>query len=86
METMGLLGEQSAQMVERMRFGVLRAGTNVVYANGRFELAYVYNFGGIRDTVENGFKNGVTEISGRIAGVRKLVKRGIDDTLKALGL
>ena len=59
---------------------------NVVYANGRFELAYVYNFGSIRDTVENGFKNGVTEISGRIAGVRKLVKRGIDDTLKALGL
>lgn len=34
METMGLLGEQSAQMVERMRFGILRAGTNVVYANG----------------------------------------------------
>ena len=34
METMGLLGEQSAQMVERMRFGVLKAGTNVLYANG----------------------------------------------------
>ncbi len=34
METMGLLGEQSAQMVERMRFGIIKAGTNVVYANG----------------------------------------------------
>lgn len=34
METMGLLGEQSAQMVERMRFGIVKAGTNVAYANG----------------------------------------------------
>ena len=33
-ETITLLGEQAAQMIERMRFGVLRAGTNVVYANG----------------------------------------------------
>lgn len=33
-ESIELLGEQAAQMVERMRFGVLRAGTNVVYANG----------------------------------------------------
>lgn len=34
METMGLLGEQSAQMIERMRFGIIKAGTNVAYANG----------------------------------------------------
>lgn len=34
METMGLLGEQSAQMIERMRFGILKAGTNLVFANG----------------------------------------------------
>ncbi len=33
-ETVALLGEQAAQMVEKMRFGVLKAGTNVVYANG----------------------------------------------------
>ena len=33
-ETVGLLGEQAAQMVEKMRFGVLKAGTNVIYANG----------------------------------------------------
>lgn len=33
-ESIELLGEQSAQMIERMRFGVLKAGTNVVYANG----------------------------------------------------
>ena len=33
-ETVALLGEQAAQMVERMRFGILRAGTNVMYANG----------------------------------------------------
>ena len=33
-ESIDLLGEQAAQMVERMRYGQLRAGTNVVYANG----------------------------------------------------
>jgi N4-gp56 family major capsid protein len=33
-EAVALLGEQAAQMIERMRFGVLRAGTNVLYANG----------------------------------------------------
>lgn len=33
-EAIELLGEQAAQMVERMRFGVLKSGTNVVYANG----------------------------------------------------
>lgn len=33
-EAVTVLGEQAAQMIERMRFGVLRAGTNVLYANG----------------------------------------------------
>ncbi|MET3135213.1 N4-gp56 family major capsid protein [Oxalobacteraceae bacterium GrIS 1.11] len=33
-EAIDLLGEQAAQMIERMRYGILRAGTNVVYANG----------------------------------------------------
>lgn len=33
-EAVKLLGEQAAQMVEKMRFGVLKAGTNVLYANG----------------------------------------------------
>lgn len=33
-ESIELLGEQAAQMIERMRYGVLRAGTNVVYGNG----------------------------------------------------
>lgn len=33
-EAIDLLGEQAAQMIERMRYGVLRAGTNVVYSNG----------------------------------------------------
>ena len=33
-EAVNLLGEQAAQMIERMRFGVLVAGTNVLYANG----------------------------------------------------
>jgi N4-gp56 family major capsid protein len=33
-EAIELLGEQAAQMIERMRYGILRAGTNVVYANG----------------------------------------------------
>jgi N4-gp56 family major capsid protein len=33
-EAIELLGEQAAQMIERMRYGILRAGTNVVYGNG----------------------------------------------------
>lgn len=33
-EAMILLGEQASQMIEKMRFGVLKAGTNVIYANG----------------------------------------------------
>lgn len=33
-EAIELLGEQAAQMIEKMRFGKLVAGTNVVYANG----------------------------------------------------
>lgn len=33
-EAVNLLGEQAAQMIEKMRFGVLKAGTNVQYANG----------------------------------------------------
>lgn len=38
-EAIDLLGEQAAQMIERMRYGVLRAGTNVVYANGASRVA-----------------------------------------------
>ncbi len=33
-EAVAVLGEQAAQMIEKMRFGVLKAGTNVLYANG----------------------------------------------------
>lgn len=33
-EAIKVLGEQAAQMIEKMRFGVLKAGTNVIYANG----------------------------------------------------
>lgn len=33
-EAVSLLGEQAAQMIEKMRFGVLKAGTSVLYANG----------------------------------------------------
>ena len=33
-EAVTLLGEQAAQMIEKMRFGVLKAGTSVLYANG----------------------------------------------------
>jgi len=38
-ESIELLGEQAAQMIERMRYGILRAGTNVVYANGAARVA-----------------------------------------------
>ncbi|MCA0189015.1 MAG: N4-gp56 family major capsid protein, partial [Proteobacteria bacterium] len=33
-ETVTLLGEQAAQVVERVRYGTLRAGVNVLLANG----------------------------------------------------
>lgn len=33
-EAIDVLSEQAAQMIEKMRFGVLKAGTNVVFANG----------------------------------------------------
>lgn len=33
-EVVGMLGEQAAQQIENMRFGVLKATTNLVYANG----------------------------------------------------
>lgn len=33
-ESTNLLGEQAAQLIEKMRFGVLKAGTNVLFANG----------------------------------------------------
>lgn len=33
-EAIAVLGEQAAQMIEKMRFGVLKAGTNVIYNNG----------------------------------------------------
>lgn len=33
-ESVTLLGEQAAQMIEKMRYGVVKAGTNVLFANG----------------------------------------------------
>lgn len=33
-EAVSLLGEQAAQQMEKMRFGVVKAGTNVIYGNG----------------------------------------------------
>lgn len=33
-ETMGLCGEQAANTIETLRFGVIKAGTNVLFANG----------------------------------------------------
>ena len=33
-ENMGVLGEQAAQMMEIMRYGILKGGSNVIYANG----------------------------------------------------
>ncbi len=33
-EAVALLGEQAAQVIEKMRYGIVKAGTNVLYANG----------------------------------------------------
>jgi len=38
-ESIDLLGEQAAQMIEIVRFGVLKAGTNVCYSNGASRVA-----------------------------------------------
>lgn len=40
-EAIDLLAEQAAQMIEKMRFGVMKAGTNVVFANGAQRSAVV---------------------------------------------
>ena len=55
-------------------------------SNSEAELAYVYNFGSIRTTVENSFKNNVSDISGQITRINKVVRKSISDTLKALNL
>lgn len=34
MEAVEILAEQSAQMIENVRYGIIKAGTNVFYANG----------------------------------------------------
>lgn len=59
---------------------------DMVYKNGRFELAYVYNFGGLRSTVETAFKTGVSDISGQVGRSKKLINRGIEDAIKGLKL
>lgn len=33
-EAQGVLGEQAGQMIETVRYGIIKAGTNVYYANG----------------------------------------------------
>jgi N4-gp56 family major capsid protein len=33
-EAVGVLGEQAAEMIETVRFNILKAGTNIYYANG----------------------------------------------------
>lgn len=40
-EALEVLGEQAAVLVEKMRFGKLKAGTNVMYANGATRAAVV---------------------------------------------
>lgn len=39
MEATAVLGEQAAQMIETVRYNVLKAGTNVFYANGASRVA-----------------------------------------------
>lgn len=59
---------------------------DLVYKNGKFELAYVYNFGGVRSTVESAFKTGISDISGQVTRSKKLINRGIEDAIKGLKL
>lgn len=40
-EAQTILGEQAGQMIERIRWGVIKAGTNVVYGNGVADRASV---------------------------------------------
>jgi N4-gp56 family major capsid protein len=42
-ETVDLLGEQAAQMIETMRFGIIKAGTTVFFASGVANRAAVVN-------------------------------------------
>ena len=43
-EAVILLGEQAAQMIEKMRFGQVKAGTNVIYATGASRVEVVNPF------------------------------------------
>lgn len=59
---------------------------NIVYANGRLEPVYVYDFGSLRTTVQNVFKSGSTDISNQISKMGKIIKADIKQTLKKFGL
>lgn len=59
---------------------------DIVYKNGRFDLAYVYNFGSVRSTVESAFKAGRSDISSEITRAKKIINKDIDTTLSGLKL
>lgn len=59
---------------------------DIVYKNGRFDLAYVYNFGSVRSTVESAFKAGRSDISSEITRAKKIINKDINTTLSGLKL
>lgn len=59
---------------------------DTVYQHGAFELAYVYDFGSLRTTIENDFKANKLDVSGDIAAKKKVVNTAITKALTGLGV
>ncbi len=59
---------------------------DTVYKHGTFELAYVYDFGSLRSTIESAFQANKTDIAGTISSKKKVVNTAITKALTGLGL
>lgn len=59
---------------------------DTVYKSGQFELAYVYGFGSVRNTIENAFKANKADITSGLATVKKVVNNAINKARVGLGI
>lgn len=57
---------------------------NTIYQNGYLEIAYVYNFGSIRTTIQNMMIARSDSITSTLGTISKIVKKQIDDAVAKL--
>ena len=87
-QSMDLCGEQAAETVEVLRINVLKAGTNVFYANGaatRIALASAPLRGDLRRIVRAFKRNKAREISQIISASAKISTEAVAPAFFALG-